>query len=84
MNMIDMAFGMARNARKGALGGVISPVKRLDAAGRRLIERPSDRALLPGLLCRKSLKGYSLPANLLLASEQIRADHFNHVRALTA
>ena len=84
MNMIYMAFEMTRNARKGALGGVISPVKRLDAAGRRQIERPLDRAHLPGLLCRKSLKGDSLPANLLLASEQIRADHFNHVRALTA
>ncbi len=52
------------------------PVSRLiDASS----NDPSDRADLHGLLCRKALKGSSLPAALLRASAQIRSDHSNQI-----
>jgi hypothetical protein len=77
--MTEMAFEMARDARRSPKGGVVPPVEGFDAAGRRHIERPSDRADLHGLRRRKALKGFSLPAALFLVSAQIRADHFSHI-----
>jgi len=72
-----MAFEMASAARKSPKSGVVPPVEGFDAADRRQFDRPSDRANLHGLLCRKTLKGFSLPAALLRASAHIRADHSN-------
>ena len=66
--MTEMAFQKTRDARKYPKSGVYPPVEGFDAAGRRQMERPSDRADLHGLLCRKPLKGSSLPADLLRAS----------------
>jgi hypothetical protein len=58
---------------------VVAPVKDFDAADRRRLDRPSDRANLRGLLCRKTLKDLGLPAALLRASAQIRSDHSNQI-----
>ena len=54
--MIEMAGEMARDARRSAQSGVYPPVKRFDAAARRQIARPSDRADLRGLMRRKPLQ----------------------------
>jgi hypothetical protein len=77
--MIEMAFEMTRDTRKSPTSGVNPPVEDFDEAGRRPIERPSDRADLPGRLRRKPLKDGSLPAGSLLVSAQIRSDHFNQI-----
>ncbi len=77
--MIEMTFDMANRTRKSPKSGVYPPVKGFVAVGRRQIDRPSDRALLHGLLCRNPLKVGRRPAGLLLASEQIRLDHFNQI-----
>ena len=79
MNVMEMAFDMARITRKSPKGGVGAPAKDFDAVGRSQIERPSDRADLHGLHRRKPLKVGRLPAGLLLASAQIRSDHFNQI-----
>jgi hypothetical protein len=79
MNVIEMAVEMASNTRKSARSGAYPPVERFDAVGCSHIGRPSDRADLYGLLCRKSLKVGRLPAALLRASAQIRHDHFNQI-----
>jgi hypothetical protein len=75
IKLTKMAFDMTRDARKSSKNGVGAPVESFDAADRRQIERPSDRANLHGRQRRKALKGFSLPAALLLASAQIRSDH---------
>ncbi len=77
--MTEMAFDMASDTRKSPKSGVYPPVKDFDAVGRRQIERPSDRAGLHGLLCRNPLKVARLLAGLLLASAQMRLDHFNQM-----
>ena len=77
--MIELAFDMASHTRKSSKSGVYPPVKGFDAVGRRQIDRPSDRADLHGLLCRKPLKVRRLPAGLLRASAQIRSDHSNQI-----
>jgi hypothetical protein len=77
--MIEMAFEMARDARKSPRSGVVPPVEDFDAAVRRQFDRPSDRVDLHGLQCRKALKGFSLPAASLLVSAQIRSDHFSQI-----
>jgi hypothetical protein len=74
-----MAFEMARDARKSPKSGMVSPVEDFDAADRRQLDRPSDRTHLRGLLCRKALKGFSLPAALLRASAQIRSDRSDQI-----
>ena len=74
-----MAFEMTSNARKSPTSGVCPPVEGFDTAGRRQFERPADRADWHGCQRRNPLKGISLPAGLLLATAQIRADHFNPV-----
>ena len=79
VNLTGMAFEMARDARKSPSSGVVPPVEGFDAAGRSQLDRPSDLADLHGLLCRKPLKGSSLPAGLLLASAQIRSDHSSQI-----
>jgi len=79
VNMTAMAFDMARDARKSPKSGVVPPVEDFDAADRRQIDRPSGRADLHGLQRRKALKGFSLPAALLLVSVQIRSDHCSHI-----
>ena len=77
--MIRMAFDMASHTRKSPKSGVQPPVEGFDAVGRRQIDRPSDRTGLHGLLCRNPLKVERRPAGSLLASAQIRHDHFNHI-----
>ena len=77
--MIEMAFDMASHTRKSSKSGVHPPVKGFDAVGRRQIDRPSDRAIVHGLLCRNPLKVGRRPAGLLLASAQTRHDHFNQM-----
>jgi hypothetical protein len=77
--MIEMAFEMARDARKSPRSGVVPPVEDFDAAVRRQFDRPSDRVDLHGLQCRKAFKGFSLPAASLLVSAQIRSDHFSQM-----
>ena len=77
--MIEMAFDMASHTRKSSKSGVYPPVEGFDAVGRRQIDRLSDRACLHGLLCRNPLKVARLPAGLLLASAQMRHDHFNQI-----
>ena len=77
--MTEMAFEMARDARKSPKSGVVPPVEDFDAADRGRIDRPSDRADLHGPARRKALKGSSLPAALLLLSAQIRSDHFSQI-----
>ena len=76
IKLTEMAFGMTRDARKSTKSGVVPPVEGFDEADQRQLDRPSDRADLHGLLCRKPLKGFSLPAGLLRVSAQIRSDHF--------
>lgn len=77
--MIEMAVEMASNTRKSPKSGVRPPVEGFDIGGRSHIGRPSDRAHLHGLPCRKPLKVFRLPAVLLRASVQIRHDHFNQI-----
>ncbi len=77
--MTEMAFGLTSDARKSPTSGACPPVEGFDAAGRRQPDRPSDRADLHGLQRRKPLKGYGLPAGLLLVSAQIRSDHFSQI-----
>ena len=79
IDLTEMAFDMTRYARKNPQSGVLPPVKGFDAADRRQIDRLMDRVDLRGILCRKSLKGYSLPANLLRVSEQIPSDHCSQI-----
>ncbi len=74
-----MAIKMARYARKSPRSGAVAPVEDFDAADRGQIKRPSDRTNLHGLLWRKALKGFSLPAASLRASAQIRSDHSNQI-----
>src|SRR5690606_4390176 len=75
INLTAMAFEMTRDARKSPKSGVTPTVEGFDAGDRRQLDRPSDRADLHGLHCRKPLKGFSLPAGLLRVSAQIRSDH---------
>jgi hypothetical protein len=77
--MDEMAFEMTRGTRKRLKSGVVPPVEGFDTVDRRQIGRPSDRAHLNGRLCRKALKGCSLPAPSLRVSAQIRSDHFSHI-----
>jgi hypothetical protein len=79
INLTGMAFEMTRDARRCLKSGVVPPVKGIDAVGRRQLDRPSDRADLHGLRRRKPLKGFSLPAGLLLVSAQIRSDHSSQI-----
>ena len=79
IDLIGMAFEMARDARKSPKGGVFPPAEGFDAAGRGPLDRLSDRADLHGLRRRKPLKGLGLPAGLLLVSAQIRSDHSNQI-----
>jgi hypothetical protein len=74
-----MAIETARDARKSPQSGVVPSIEDFDAAGRRQLDRPSDRAGLHGLLCRKPLKGFSLPAGLLRASAQTCSDHSTQI-----
>ena len=77
--MIGMALEMARYARKSPKSGAVAPIEGFDAADRSQIKRPLDRTNLHGLLCRKALKGFSLPAASLRASVQIRSDHSDQI-----
>jgi hypothetical protein len=72
--MTEMAFEMARDARKSPKSGVVPPLEDFDAA-----DRPSDRADVHGLQRRQALKGFSLPAAWLLVSAQTRFDHFSQI-----
>ena len=77
--MIEMAFDMASDTRKSPKSGVYPPVEDFDAVGRWQIDRPSDRVIVHGLLCRNPLKVRRRPAGLLLASAQTHHDHFNQI-----
>jgi len=77
--MTGKAAVMTRDARKSPKSGAFPPVEDFDTAGRRQRGRPSDRADLHGLLCRKPLKGFGLPAGLLLVSAQIRSGHSSQI-----
>ena len=77
--MTAMAFDRPRNARKSPQNGVFPPVKGFDVAGRRSIERPSDRPDLHGLLCRKSLKDKKSSCGLASRIRTNQADHCGHI-----
>ena len=77
--MTEMAFDMPSITRKSPKSGVYPPVEGFDAVGRRQIDRPADRADWHAVPCRRPLKVGRLPAVLLLASAQIRSDHFGQM-----
>ncbi len=83
MNLIEMAAETAKRCKEKREERGLSPGRAVRRRRSQPFRRPEGYGQFARLQRRKPLKGYSLPADLLLVCEPIGSYHFNQIYEFT-